>query len=342
MHRIIFVFVIISCGALSAFCLKWAATPGDKNGFSRSFFEQALQVDKVIPLTHNYAKILNTGDSSYALLDGSFRSFSLLDLHGRTVQQIFPGANFPEAHIDYINDVIMGAANQVLFSGNTGSIFSCTGFSGAVFSKQETLGFNYSQAAYMDDDHVVLRKPAAGGTHCMLVNYSAVKHRITDSVFVHDDVHDGGLSTDGILLHNGSGKLFYINYYNNEIIETTAELKYLKKFNTIDHDTVLPQVIFNPQRRSYKFASPNVVLNNLAAANTRWLAVQSMLRADNESFVHAGNHCIDIYDLSNHTYELSFHVSRQYGNELMDIKLLPDNKLLILTNKYLLAARLHL
>lgn len=336
MKKEIQIICTILIGISSVLYLKWAITPSTKNGFNRVFSEDSILINRVIPIKSRYGKILSVNNTNIVLLDGSYHSLIFLDSNANIIKKVIPQIYFPTANLNFINDAIIEPNKNIILSGNSRYIFICPDFSGNSLSKKEWLNFTYTHAVVINSSTIIFRKPDSSFKNPIFIKYNLYKHSVVDSNYLSHKFNDTGLSTDGLLLFNNIDKLFYVNHYNSEISQFDTTLNLIRKITSIDSTKKLPTVFYNPHNKTYKFSSPNIIVNNSAAANSKYLVINSLKRADNENFTHYRDNCIDIYFSKTGLYKSTFHIQNKYGSEIIDMKLYENNILLVLTNKSLL------
>ncbi|KAB5488927.1 hypothetical protein FOT42_009965 [Flagellimonas hadalis] len=132
---------------------------------------------------------------------------------------------------------------------------------------------------------------------------------------------DGVFDTDGVLLHDlVSNQVVYVHYYHNKIILADTLLQTTRYGRTID--TIrFPQIKVATLQKSNqrKMAAPPLIVNKRAAVGNGLLFVQGNLLGRNESeFMWNRASVIDVYDLMDLSYVLSFYVHHIRGEPLKD------------------------
>lgn len=115
---------------------------------------------------------------------------------------------------------------------------------------------------------------------------------------------DGGLSADGFFTKNDrSGDLYYIPFYNSEIIRYDQQHSSVSKLITIDRTP--PANIAVPTGRIYTLSGKAVFINSTATADDQYLYVlSSALSEDAQSSGYRGP-SLDIYNVATGHYESS-------------------------------------
>lgn len=134
---------------------------------------------------------------------------------------------------------------------------------------------------------------------------------------------DGLFCTDGEMVKvPGSSKMIYIYYYRNQFLLADSNLTLLYKGKTID--TISRARIKISKIRSTgttTMSSPPLNVNKRASANSKYLFIQSALRANNET-----NHMIkdvsmiDVYSIIDGKYQFSFYLPDFKGFKIRDFK----------------------
>lgn len=133
---------------------------------------------------------------------------------------------------------------------------------------------------------------------------------------------DGYFSLDGqILCQKEAARVIYLYHYRNEFTVMDTALNVVYEGSTID--TVRsPQVkvaVLNDGRR-ITMSAPQVMVNRYGCVNSRWLFVNSGLKADNEDQRRfADSSVIDVYRLSDGQYQFSFYLSKPQSAKLSSI-----------------------
>lgn len=142
-----------------------------------------------------------------------------------------------------------------------------------------------------------------------------ISNQDTCSVFTNNSILqkqiDGIFDTDGTMQYSFELKKFiYTYYYRNQYIITDEQLNLESRGKTIDTISVA-QIKVDKILKSgdIKMAAPPLVVNNFTTVTNNLLMVNSMLRGKfEEKKVWKNAAVIDVYDISNQTYLLSFYV----------------------------------
>ena len=134
---------------------------------------------------------------------------------------------------------------------------------------------------------------------------------------------DGIFCTDGEMVKvSGSSKMIYVYYYRNQFLCADSNLNLLYKGKTID--TVNHAQIKIAQIKSTgetTMAAPPLYVNKRACANSKYLFVQSALRANNETeYMIKDVSMIDVYAISDGKYQFSFYLPDFRGFKVRDFK----------------------
>lgn len=133
---------------------------------------------------------------------------------------------------------------------------------------------------------------------------------------------EGLFSTDGRLIKAGNNRIVYVYYYHNEFIVADTSLRLLyhgKTIDTISHSQL--KVAFIPSIHQYTLAAPPIFVNKRAAANEKYLFIESALKSNNETDdMHREESPIDIYRLSDGKYLFSLEIPDFNGFKLRDFQ----------------------
>lgn len=127
---------------------------------------------------------------------------------------------------------------------------------------------------------------------------------------------DGVFDTDGMALYSEQLRQYiYLYYYRNQFIVTNPELRLIGRGKTIDTVAVAQlKVAYVKKRDERKLSTPALVVNRLSAIHKNLLFVQSALRGKHETEKMWRNaNVVDVYDLRNNTYRMSFYLYKAYG-----------------------------
>lgn len=154
---------------------------------------------------------------------------------------------------------------------------------------------------------------------------------------------DGLFCTDGMLHYNPDlAKLVYVYYYRNQFICTDTSLNLLYRGNTIDTTTHAKIKIAEiKSNNSRTLANPPFLVNKKSCTSGNWLFVNSNLLSKNENRdAFERSSVIDVYDLRDGSYKLSFYIPDHLGYKLSNFKVF-NNILFALQDHFLLTYRLN-
>lgn len=130
---------------------------------------------------------------------------------------------------------------------------------------------------------------------------------------------DGIFDTDGVLNYDPyTDQVVYLYYYRNQYIVTDPKLNLIHRGNTIDTISKAQiKVAVNTSRNETKLAAPPMVVNKNACIYKGLLFVNSALMGkfeDEKMWKQAS--IVDVYDLKNRSYIVSFYVYNIDGKRL--------------------------
>lgn len=167
------------------------------------------------------------------------------------------------------------------------------------------------------------------------------------STSVHDNVLekqiDGLFCTDGMLHYSQEmTSIVYVYYYRNEIIVVDTSFIDIARVHTIDTITKARLKIESYNRdRTKTLAAPPFIVNKRSSIYGDKLFVQSNVRANNEKpLVFKNNPVIDVYDLQDRAYLLSFYIP-QYEGIKMNTFRVHKSTIVALHDHYLLVYNLQ-
>jgi len=148
---------------------------------------------------------------------------------------------------------------------------------------------------------------------------------------------DGIFSTDGLLFSSrAQNKIVYIYYYRNQFLCIDTNLKRIYTGKTID--TISRAHIKLAHVKSDKattMSAPPLKVNKSACASDQYIFINSALTANNEPHeVLNAVEIIDVYNLKDGKYKLSFYLPNLTGKRVSDFKVY-GNKLVAIYGKYL-------
>jgi len=148
---------------------------------------------------------------------------------------------------------------------------------------------------------------------------------------------DGLFCTDGMLRYDAqTARIVYTYYYRNQFIVADTLLELAYRANTID-TTHFARIKVSTLSLNHvsTLSAPPLVVNRYVACDGGLLYVNSNLLADNESRDEFNaSDAIDVYSLSDGSYEFSFYIPRIEGKRLRHFAL-HKNSLYVLHGRWL-------
>lgn len=199
--------------------------------------------------------------------------------------------------------------------------------------------FYFSDIVFINDMQLAFRtqKPPTG-ENILGVSYGYNNPKIRYSPLVLQKQTDGIFDTDGTLQYSTTlRKLIYTYYYRNQYIITDENLTVEHRANTIDTTSKAKlKVVKMKQSGDIKLAAPPYMVNRHTTVQGNLLFVNSMLRGKYEDIdVWRYAAVIDVYDLSQHIYLLSFYVYDEETGRMKNF-FATDSALYIISGHYLL------
>lgn len=137
------------------------------------------------------------------------------------------------------------------------------------------------------------------------------KNNTKNTIYIPDKQADGIFCTDGVLLDNNN-KLVYLFYYRNQfqVIDINQSLKGKRK--TIDTNSIAKiKLKYINDSLQLTLAEPPLRVNKSGYLSDRYLFVNSVIKADNESAKQfRNNSVIDQYDLESGIYMQSYYLPK--------------------------------
>lgn len=199
--------------------------------------------------------------------------------------------------------------------------------------------FYFSDIVFMEENQYAFRtqKPPSG-ENIMGFGSSYSNPQITYSNKVLQKQKDGIFDTDGTLQYSKKmNKLIYTYYYRNQYIITKSNLTVDARAFTIDTTVHAKlKVVKIKKSGDIRLAAPPYMVNNSTTVTSNLLFVNSLLRGKyegDEVWRHAT--AVDVYDLSNRTYALSFYVYDEEGLQMKNF-FATDSALYIISGHFLL------
>ncbi len=146
---------------------------------------------------------------------------------------------------------------------------------------------------------------------------------------------DGVFDVDGYLTYNQQlRKLIYTYAYRNEYIVADTTLTQLSSGHTIDTTTTANiKVKYVPALKANKIASPGRIVNKRTTTYGDYLFVNSALIGKYEPRdIWNKASVVDVYDLRNHHYVLSFYLYDEEGEKLSDF-VVGNGRIFVITGK---------
>ncbi|WP_433836303.1 DoxX family protein [Flavobacterium anhuiense] len=188
----------------------------------------------------------------------------------------------------------------------------------------------FTKAVIMDSLSAVIRSNnSKNAANVIAVFNSDAAEKISYKRALLEKQKDGIFDTDGMLLYSSESELIvYLYYYRNAFFTADKRGTLLSRGNTID---TISHVSFKVSKfnngKSFAISSPREVVNAKAAVYKNLLFVHSKIkgRYENEKLWNS-SFIIDVYDLKNMTYRMSFPIYHTSGNQLNSL-MVSDNNL---------------
>ena len=339
------IFVVVLCSAIAIAMLFVLSEDmiRKRNNFTRRFPQHPAVQGTELDLKANYYYIAGT-DSDYIYL-GNIRSAT-------TVTAISKDLKNRKDHLIVVPDpdrkfrsltVLVEAGRFYLYDGTQSFVYS--GSTADWKASLWTIGqayFNFFRP--IDDGRAVLRS-ISSATHQVVLGTlgknSSEPLRLNDKILTKQV--DGSFDTDGFLLYNSQlQKVVYLYAYRNEYIITDPWLQGNVSGRTIDTNRIAKiKVGYVPSLQAHKLASPGRVVNRLAATYGRYLYVNSTLIGKyEERAMWDQASIIDVYDLTNRNYVLSFYLYDEDGAKVKDF-IVTENDIFVLAGHYLVSYQIE-
>lgn len=156
---------------------------------------------------------------------------------------------------------------------------------------------------------------------------------------------DGVFCVDGMLHYDKELKeVVYVYYYRNQYVVMDTSLNLLYRGNTIDPISkaqIKADSFSTKETKTYTMSAPALLVNKKSCVYGNWLLVNSALRSktENEQMIPKTS-VIDVYDLKHNTYQFSFYIPNNYGDQLSGIYLF-DQKLYAIFRNYVVSYNVH-
>lgn len=312
-HHIIIIFsLLLLSGLSSALLVSYTTLPNEKkNGFTRQWLSVSiLKVkDQKIDLPVN-AISGHSGDRIY--LTGLTFNYVFSLSSDLVLRDTFALRIKTKDQIKPPVVMFIDSPNIYIHANNLATMFKGT-FDTATFIGIKLPTSIFTKSVHLSDSEVVIRGYKSDGLNQNFQRINITDKKVLDTASVFANKNDAGFSTDGILLTDAkSGRLFYVQYFSNNITCLDKQLHVVYTSNTID--TVKYNVVEITERVDGKgektiYAKPRKLVNKLAFVNNKYLFVQSALIADNElrkDFLEKP--VIDVYSTNDGQYVGSFHL----------------------------------
>lgn len=189
----------------------------------------------------------------------------------------------------------------VIFRGKTG-----------VWNAQQRKGITtrFTSQVFTDSVSTAFRTDKSNGENILGTYSQSLNNVILNPELLQKQI-DGIFDTDGMLNYDPyTNQLVYIYYYRNQYIVADSNLKLKYRGNTIDTISKAQiKLAYNSARNETKLAAPPVYVNKNAYSYKGLLFVNSALvgKYEDEKMWKQAS-IVDIYDLKNHSYIVSFYV----------------------------------
>jgi len=177
--------------------------------------------------------------------------------------------------------------------------------------------YNFSDIIFVNDHKAIFRGqiPSTRVNTLATISNQDTTTVKTNNALLQKQI-DGVFDTDGTMQYSYElNKLVYTYYYRNQFIITDENLNIENRGNTIDTNTIAKiKVTTIKKSGDTKMATPPLMVNNLTTITDNLLMVNSLLRGKfekKEVWQHAT--VIDVYNITNQSYLLSFYVYDENG-----------------------------
>lgn len=342
MSKKIFLLIFCFVGSVVFIAgLQLASVHDTKNKFIRLFPPHLVQPIKVLDLTYNsfYFAGLDSNSIYFAnatapaiLLKSNFQLVSVqeIKLNNQTNSDLIQGINTVKINYDSVY-MLFGRTNTLM----TGNIKTK-----AIRTAKASIPFDLS--VYSGNSEFIVRSLDNKFHQDVLFKLTSKDPMQPIDTFVLDKNGDGIFSADGKLIMDPKTKsVFYVYYHCNEIVKLNENLQLVYKGHTIDttsHVNIKTATI--ESKGITTLVSPSVI-NKFSAVNTKWLFVNSTLRADNElkrSF--SDNAVIDVYSANTGEYQFSFYLPNYNSSDLSNFYVF-NNTLLAFYKQYVFLYHLN-
>ncbi|SEL89067.1 hypothetical protein [Parapedobacter koreensis] len=269
------------------------------NGFTRSFFEDAVSLKEKLSLPESGRAIIQVDDHNIYL--SLAHSLDLLKID-RTTMAITT-ISFPTLQRAQ-NNANLGPPFFVSMDSHTIAYFF-KNLPGIITANDAYLHVAAARASFSTgvrfaDSTFIVRQISKPHNGLLFAKYNKYGYFDLESDISLPSL-DRGISTDGQLFFDESHeKLVYMHYYNNNILVFDRSLA--KKAVAFTIDTITPKLALPPNK-------PRLITNKTGCVHDGLLYICSNLKADNETYREYMHHIpIDVYDYINDSYLGSFYL----------------------------------
>src|SRR5690606_21899923 len=156
-----------------------------------------------------------------------------------------------------------------------------------------------------------------------------------------DNQYANGFETDGRLLYDKFHQnVYYMFYYNNNILKMDTNLNMINKIKTIDTVSTSSIKSIRLKDGSSKMSAPPIIVNKSMTVHKGLIFNRSNLLSKNESrALWSNNAVVDIYNTNSSEYWGSFYIQSR-DEEKLSHMLVTDQYLFVLSGNKLIRYRL--
>jgi len=142
---------------------------------------------------------------------------------------------------------------------------------------------------------------------------------------------DGVFCTDGMLRFDRQfNRMVYTYYYRNQFFCTDTSLNLLYRSNTLDTTTrARIEVAEIESEQSVTLSTPPSIVNQDSWISGGYIFIQATAKARNDKIEHTRAAAIDVYSLTDGSYESSFYLPSSRSNRIRDFRV-DRNRLIVL------------
>ena len=193
---------------------------------------------------------------------------------------------------------------------------------------------HFSLSKAIDSNHVVFRYRDMNTNRDLI---GTANLNVDNTLHMYNDLlqqqEDGVFSTDGMLIYDHlAEQVVYVYYYRNEYVLANRELDLLHRGRTID-TTAQAQLDIQKinNKNSIKISGIPRYVNKRSASYGNYLIINSeVLGKYDDTQMLKDAFIIDVYDLSDHSYLLSFYLYKHGDGILKDIQIHGDQVIAII------------